>query len=138
MQDLTLKQALNNTGQGSSLVRRLITLFEALKIDEAMMFFTSDATYRFGNAPKVFGREAIRESSYSTHMDQITGIDFKIMQLIEQGNTVVAELEITYTLHNSQSVVLPCTDIFELENGQVKSFRIYMDPSPLFSSSSSG
>lgn len=113
-------------------VRHLISLFEEFKAAEALELFTDDATYRFGNFPTAVGKEQIRQAAASSHMDFIKGISFKIIELVEVGDAVFCEMEITYTKTDGSTVTLPCTDVFRMQNEKIKEMRIYMDPSPLF------
>lgn len=117
---------------GLSIVRRLIGLFEKMDIDQALTYFTEDAVYRFGNYPPAHGREAIGETTRASHLDQIKNIAFDLQHVWENGDVVVAEMEIKYTLADGTVLTLPCTDIFRIQGGLIRDMRVYMDASPLF------
>jgi limonene-1,2-epoxide hydrolase len=115
-----------------SKVIQLLKLFEEMNLDEAIKQFTENSYYRFGNAPPAVGREAIRQSTKASHLDQITGLSFDIKAIWEQNNAVICEMEINYARTDGSVLTLPCTDIFHMEGDLVREMRIYMDPSPLF------
>src|SRR5688572_5232917 len=83
-------------GEKSEVIRRLIRLFEAMNVDEALTMFTDDARYRFGNYPPAVGREAIRAAATSSHLEAIKGCRFNIQGLWEFGDVLVCEMEIEY------------------------------------------
>lgn len=119
-------------GEKSEVIRRLIRLFEAMNVDEALTMFTEDARYRFGNYPAAVGREDIRKAATASHLEAIKGVRFNIQGLWEFGDVLVCEMEIEYIRTDDSVLTLPCTDVFRMEGNQIKDMRIYMDPSPLF------
>lgn len=119
-------------GERSEFIRRLIRLFEAMNVDEALTMFTGDARYRFGNYPAAVGREDIRTAATSSHLEAIKGVKFNIQGLWEFGDVLVCEMEIEYIRTDDSILNLPCTDVFRMEGNRIKDMRIYMDPSPLF------
>ena len=119
------------SGEKSEVIRRLIRLFEAMNVDEALLMFTEGARYRFGNYPPAVGREEIRTAATSSHLKAIKGCKFNIQDLWEFGDVVVCEMEIDYIRIDDSILTLPCTDVFRMEGNRIKDMRIYMDPSPL-------
>ena len=119
-------------GEKSEVIRRLIRLFEAMNVDEALTMFTEDARYRFGNYPVAVGREDIRKAATSSHLEAIKGVKFNIQGLWEFGDVVVCEMEIEYIRTDDSTLTLPCTDVFRMQGNRIKDMRIYMDASPLF------
>jgi len=120
------------SGEKSEVIRRLIKLFEAMNVDEALTMFTQDARYRFGNYPPAVGHEAIRQAATSSHLEAIKGCRFNILGLWEFGDVVVCEMDIEYIRTDDSILTLPCTDVFRMEGNRIKDMRIYMDASPLF------
>lgn len=120
------------TTSATQTIRHLISLFEGFKVEEALTLFTDDATYRFGNFPTANGKQEILQTATSSHLEAIKGISFKILELIEVDDYVICEMEITYIRTDDTKLILPCTDVFRMQDGLVKDMRIYMDPTPLF------
>jgi len=79
-------------------VHHLIKMFESLDVPGSLGYFTDDAVYRFGNYPAATGKEAIAATIKASHLDQITRIAFEIKSTHEQGDAVVVELAINYTM----------------------------------------
>ncbi len=113
----------------TSIVRRFLT--ETRSVDEFANYFTEDAVYKVGNNPPIIGRDRIRESSVRFRQ-AIKGIVHNIKQIWEMGNTVVVELDVTYTRNDDKVVNLPCLDVIELEGDKFKAIHIYIDLSPVF------
>jgi len=119
-------------GEKAEVIRRLIRLFEAMNVDEALTMFTEDARYRFGNYLPAVGREDIRKAATSSHLEAIKGVKFNIQGLWEFGDVLVCEMDIEYIRTDDSVLTLPCADVFRMEGNRIKDMRIYMDPSPLF------
>src|SRR5919109_578359 len=60
----------------SEVIRRLIRLFEAVNVDEALTMFTEDARHRFGNSLPTVGREEMRAAAAANHLAAIKGYRF--------------------------------------------------------------
>jgi hypothetical protein len=108
----------------SEVIRRLIRLFEAMNVDEALTMFTEDARHRFGNSPPTVGREEMRTAATASHLEAIKGYRFNIQGLWEFGDVVVCEMEIDYIRVDDSTLTLPCTDVFRMEGNRVKDMRI--------------
>jgi len=93
-------------------------------------YLTEDAVFRFGSAPPVQGRDAIRvavEGFFTT----IAGCSHNIMNTLRQDNTQVCEGVVTYTRLDGPEIALPFTDIFEYEGSLIAHYKIYIDIGPL-------
>jgi hypothetical protein len=112
---------------------RLIELFNALDVETALReHYQDDAFYRYGSFPPAVGKDAIRAATYSTHLDFVKGMRFKVLQAWAQDDVVIAEMELEHQLADGTTLTLPCTDVVRFaSNGKVRDFRVYMDPSPL-------
>lgn len=119
-------------GPKTRIFREMIALFNQLDVETALSYYTDDAYYRYGSFPPVKGRDAIRASTYSSHLDFIAKMSFNILQVWELGDTVIAEMELPHELKDGRTLILPCTDIVRFEGDKVKDFRVFIDPSPLF------
>ena len=93
--------------------------------------FTENAEYKAGNYPPVYGHQAIAEFGARV-IPYFTGLDHKIKNSWQKGDTVVSEMEIVYHRKDGKVVTVPCLDIIRLENGKVKSLRAYLDATPAF------
>jgi ketosteroid isomerase-like protein len=115
-------------------IKHLIKLFEAMKIDESLTYFTEDAEYRFGNYPAAIGKEVIEAAVKASHLDQVKANTFHIKDMWEIGDAVICDLDIDYTRTDDNVLTLPCLDVFRLAGDKIKSMRVYVDAAPLFAS----
>jgi hypothetical protein len=113
-------------------VHHLLKMFESFDVPGFLGCLTDDAVYRFGNYPAATGKEAIAATIKASHLDQITRIAFDIKSTHEQGDAVVVELAINYTMVGGKVITLPCLDIFRFDGDKVKAMLVFMDASPLF------
>jgi ketosteroid isomerase-like protein len=113
-------------------VRDLLTVLGKKDTGGAIRFFAAAASYRFGNASPAVGVEQIRQALASSTPDAIQKATVDIKELLEFGDVVVCEMEVSYARKDDSVVTLPCTDLFRFENGLIQDMRIFMDAGPLF------
>lgn len=111
---------------------QLIELFNRLDVETALRdHYLDDAYYRYGSFPPAVGKDAIRAATYSSHLDFVKGMSFRVLHTWAQDDVVIAEMELDHHLADGSTLTLPCTDVVRFTNGKVRDFRVYMDPSPL-------
>ena len=110
---------------------RLFETIDRMDIDGFVSFLGEEASFRFANAPVVYGRDNIR-SVVSNLFSNIKGIRHAIEGIWEQDGIVICEGEVTYMRHDGQERVLPFMNIFRMSGPLIADYRIYMDISPLF------
>ena len=111
---------------------RLLGVIDARDADGFVAFLTPDAEFRFGNAPAVRGREAIR-AAVAGFFSVIGGCRHRLIGSWNGPGTAVCEGEVTYTRLDGSTVTIPFVNVFGLEGERVASYRIYIDNAPLFS-----
>jgi len=113
----------------------LTPLFETIdRMDaqEFVSFLTENGSFRFGNGPAVSGRSQVQEA-VAAFFSSVKGLSHRILDIWDQGDTVICEGEVTYTLHDGRELTLPFANIFRMEEGLVADYRIFADVSPLYS-----
>ena len=116
-------------------IKYLIKLFEAMKVDELLIYFTDDAEYCFANYPAAIGKEVIEATIKASPLGQIKPIAFNIEYIQGKDDVVICELEVSYTRPDGSALTLPCLDVFRMAGDKIRSMRVYMDPSPLLAPS---
>lgn len=112
-------------------VKNLFATIDRKDADGFAAYLTEDARFRFGNAPAAVGRENVRDA-VADFFSSIKGLDHDILDVWDTGETVIVELEITYTRLDEQQVVLPCANVFRMRDGKVGDYLIFMDISPVY------
>lgn len=110
---------------------RLFATIDRMDAGGFVSFLSEEASFRFANAPVVYGKENIH-SVISNFFSNIKGIRHTIEGAWEQGEVVICEGEVTYMRHDGQELTLPFVDIFRMSGTFIADYRIYMDISPLF------
>ena len=115
------------------LVRRYYaSIDKTKKMDEAILFFTEDATLYFANNEPVSGREGIH-AAISGILDSVEDIRHDVRGVWEdEEGTVIFEVDVTYFLKDEREVSLSGAVFCEMEDGHFKEQRIYADLAPLF------
>lgn len=102
------------------------------KDTEAFVAYLSDnAVFRFGSAPAVNGRAAIRDA-VDGFFATIAGSSHAIAKTLCEGSTRVVEGEVTYTRQDGSRITLPFTDVLEYEGDLISQYKIYIDVGPLY------
>lgn len=94
-------------------------------------FLTEDAVFRFGSAPAVHGRNAIR-AAVDGFFGTIKACSHKIARTLADGSTLVCEGEVTYRRLDDTEITLPFADVFEYDADLISKYKIYIDISPLY------
>lgn len=107
-------------------VRDFIQAWSRLDVDELLGYFTPDGTYYNMPIAPVSGHEALRPF--------ITGFaagwaetNWEVLNLVEQGDLVIAERVDRTVTKDGKQVDLPCCGVFEMEHGKIKVWRDYFD-----------
>ena len=114
-----------------SLLQRLFAAIDDRDSDHFVSYLTADAIFRFGSAPPVQGREAIRQA-VDGFFATIAGLSHELNKSLDGDGTLICEGEVTYTRHDESTITLPFADVFEFENGLISQYKIYMDIGPLY------
>jgi ketosteroid isomerase-like protein len=114
----------------------LFALLDRFDADAIAARMARDGALVSVNDDPVVGRDAMREAVHNFQR-AVASISHEVLRAWQAGNqagnTVIAELRVTYVRHDGRKVVLPCTNIFDLnEDGLVTRYQIYMDISPVF------
>lgn len=113
---------------------RLDDLFAAVDAKDTerfLSFLTAGASFRFGSAPAVQGRDAIY-SAVDGFFSTIAGLSHDLARIVAEDDVVVCEGEVTYTRHDATSITLPFMNVFEFDGDLISNYKIYMDIGPLY------
>jgi limonene-1,2-epoxide hydrolase len=109
----------------------MFAAIDSLDGDSFVAYLTENAVFRFGSAPPVQGRAAIK-AAVEGFFGTIAGCTHAIDRTFADGDALVCEGEVTYRRHDGSEVTLPFTDIFDYESGLIASYRIFIDVAPLY------
>lgn len=116
-------------------VTRYIAAVDTLEVDRMIPFFAPDATLSYANNPPMVGHAAIRAGLEPFHAS-IGAISHKVVNCFPSGpGVIVAEYEASYTRLDGQVVNLPGIGVFELSDGLISAYRVYVDIAPVFAQS---
>jgi limonene-1,2-epoxide hydrolase len=119
---------------GSVASRKAGGMFAAIDSKDADAFvacLTEDAVFRFGSAPAVQGRDAIR-TAVNGFFGTIAGCSHDVQNTLADVATLVCEGEVTYRRQNDTEITLPFTDVFEYVGDLISHYKIYIDINPLY------
>ena len=94
-------------------------------------YLTEDAVFRFGSAPAVQGRHAIR-AAVDGFFGTIAACSHDVQKTLSNGSTLVCEGEVTYRRQNDSELTLPFTDVLEYDGELISHYKIYIDIGPLY------
>ena len=109
-------------------------LFKAIDSSDAGRFadfLAEDALFRFGSAPPVRGRKAIREA-VAGFFSSIAGCRHTVHKVWSGPENLVCEGEVSYRRLDGSEISLPFADTFEIRDNLISTYRIYIDIAPLY------
>ena len=107
------------------IIQEFIEAWSRLDADELVNYFTSDGVYHNMPAAPVSGHDSLKPF-IAGFIGGWTRTDWDILNLMEQGDIVIAE-RLDRTMVGDISVDLPCCGVFEMEDGKIKVWRDYFD-----------
>ena len=110
---------------------KLFASIDAMDTESFLGFIREDATFRFGSSPAVKGHAEIR-AAVEDFFASFAALRHDLQRLVADDNVVVCEGEVTYTRHDGSSITLPFANIFEVDDGLISQYRVYIDIGPLF------
>ena len=111
-------------------------LFAAIDAGDSVAFagfLTDDAEFRFGSAPVVKGRDAIRQV-VDEFFSSIDGCSHSVSKIWRDAASLACEGEVCYRRLDGTEIILPFVDTFEYSGELISSYRIYIDIGPLYAS----
>jgi hypothetical protein len=112
-------------------IHSLFDCIDTMDADKFVTYLTEDAQFRFGNAPPVNGKKAIRDA-VSDFFKSIKSISHKCINLWEIKSNVIYEGIVNYTRHDGNEVRLNFVNVFGLNGNLIKDYFIYIDITPLY------
>ncbi len=109
----------------------LFAAIDAKDTERFLGFLTDEASFRFGSAQAVQGREAIH-SAVGGFFSSITGLSHDLTRIVAEDDVVICEGEVAYTRHDASRITLPFINVFEFDGELISNYKIYMDVGPLY------
>ena len=108
-----------------TVIRKFIEAWSRLDPEELSSYFTEDGVYHNTPSGPVAGRENVKKM-IAGFTRSWTETRWEILNLVSSGDVVIAE-RLDRTKAGDKAVDLPCTGIFEMENGKIRVWRDYFD-----------
>ncbi len=107
------------------IIREFIEAWSRLDPAELAGYFTDDGVYHNMPTSPVGGRENV-EKMIAGFISTWTQTEWDILNIVSAGDVVIAE-RLDRTKAGDKGVDLPCTGVFEMENGKIRVWRDYFD-----------
>ena len=99
--------------------------------DRFVTNLTPDAVFRFGNADPVVGRAAVRDA-IAGFFTTIDGLTHRILETWEDGDPVIARIDVEYRRKDGKAVTVPNVDVLRYDGDLVRDWQIYIDVAPVY------
>ena len=110
---------------------KLFVSIDAMNTEGFLGFIAPDAEFRFGSTPPVKGHDGIR-AAVEGFFSSFAALSHNLQRVVADDNGVVCEGEVTYTRHDGSDITLPFCNVFEVDDGLISLYRIYIDVAPLY------
>src|SRR3954463_1321524 len=104
---------------------------DSMQPDRFAQHLSAEATMRFGNAPPVRGRDAIRDA-WASFCETLDGVHHDIVDQWDAGDATIVEASVTYTRKDQSVVTVPVVTIYRAGGELIDDYRIFIDLAPLF------
>lgn len=104
---------------------------DAFDADRFLTFLSPECEFRFGNAPSIYGHDAIR-GAVTGLFGAIKGIRHDRLEAWVHPDATICNGLVTYTRHDDSTLTVPFAVTFRLERGLVREYLIFVDNSQLF------
>lgn len=94
-------------------------------------FLTDDAQFRFANFPPIVGKDAI-VAFLEGWFQSIAAIKHSNLNVRYGDGFALTEGIVTYTRHSGSTLEVPFANVFNLVDGKIKDYLIYVDNSTLY------
>lgn len=108
-----------------AIITEFVEAWSRLDADELSGYFTEDGCYHNMPMGPVAGRENVRDMIAAFTSDW-TATQWDLLNIVGSGDVVIAE-RLDRTQAGEKAVELPCTGVFEMEDGKIKMWRDYFD-----------
>ncbi len=108
-----------------AIIREFIEAWSSLDADRLAEYFTEDGTYHNMPTQPVSGKDNVREFIRG-FLATWTETRWDILNILGEGDVVIAE-RVDRTRTSMGDVDLPCTGVFEMEDGRIRVWRDYFD-----------
>jgi limonene-1,2-epoxide hydrolase len=119
----------SNTGDVN--FEKLFVSIDAMDTESFLGFIHEDATFRFGSSPAVKGHADIR-TAVEGFFASFAALRHDLRRIVAEGDAVVCEGDVTYMRHDDSTITLPFANVFEVDDGLISLYRVYIDIGPLF------
>ena len=110
---------------------KLFVSIDAMDTEGFLGFIAPDAEFRFGSTPPVKGHDGIR-AAVEGFFSSFAALSHNLQRVVADDNGVVCEGEVTYTRHDGSNITLPFCNVFDVDDGLISLYRIYIDVAPLY------
>jgi ketosteroid isomerase-like protein len=109
----------------------LFTAIDTRDVDAFMDWLTDDCSFVYGSREPVRGQGAVR-AAVKGFLAAFAAVSHRVDTTWEFDHAAVSEGVVTYTGADGRSTTLPFCNVFHLaDDGRIREYRIYIDPSPL-------
>lgn len=109
-------------------INKLFLAVDCKDADGFISFLGENACFRFAGMPVVRGKKDIRDA-VASFFSSVRSLRHRIMDIWQQGDTVILEGEVTYSFADGRELILPFVNIFRMNAGLISDYRIYIDMS---------
>ncbi|RSN01160.1 nuclear transport factor 2 family protein [Nonomuraea sp. WAC 01424] len=113
-------------------VRRVFSTVDSFDPDKFAQLLAEDASFVFGNAEPVVGREAVA-AGLRTFYSTIGGLRHRIVRGWQVEGDTIAETEVTYQRLDGKEAAVVAVSIWRTrDDGLISDYRIFADLAPVY------
>lgn len=108
-------------------VQSFLDAVDSLEVDRVLSFFGETSTWTYANNPPMKGLAEMRAAMAPFH-EMLAGISHVLRECFApRPGVIVAEFDVTYTRHDGATFTAPASGVYELRDGLIHDYRVYVD-----------
>jgi len=121
----------SDNGLSETQIRQLFAEIDRKHVNGFAAFLARDVSFRFGNAEAIEGHGAVCDA-VGAFFDSIRELSHRLERILRDGPHIVCHGAVTYTRHDGSQLSVPFANLFEMERGLIRDYRIFVDASALY------
>ncbi|MBK8981145.1 MAG: nuclear transport factor 2 family protein [Ignavibacteria bacterium] len=115
----------------TELIQRVMDSIDKMDAKTFSEFITEDGVFKYANNEPVKGRENIK-NYVDGFFKMIRSGKHNIINLWDNGDSIVWQGEVTYTRHDEKEMTFPFVNVFYMKGDMITDYLIHIDNTPLF------
>jgi ketosteroid isomerase-like protein len=115
----------------SEVVGKIFAVLDGGDVQGLAAMMDDSVRLQLANADESHGKESF-VTAVEAFLASVDSFRHQVIDVWDDGDTIVAELRVHYTRLDGKKVTVPCCNVFQLSDDLVWAYRSYLDMTPVY------